>query len=77
MLIEVCFALGAFTAILARKERLGDGVTFDVCIERVARGERGVTKVALQITNTTMGFHMIFQGCLCFYLQYPTHFSLL
>ena len=72
VLIEIGFTLGAFAAILTRKERLGDSVTLDVCVERVARGERRVAQVTLQITNSAVRFHVILQGCFRFHLRYNT-----
>ena len=44
-------------------------MAFDMGIERVARGEGGVTQLALQIANTAVRLNVILQSRFCLDLE--------
>ena len=61
VLVEIGFALGAFAAVLTGEERFGDGVPFDVGVERVAGRKGGVAQVTLQVADAAVRFHVVLQ----------------
>lgn len=69
VLLEVGLALGALAAVGTREERLGDGVPFDVRVQRVARRERGVAQLALEVADAAVRLDVVLQRRLRLHLM--------